>query len=54
MKLFGSTENKITQNENDKTVTHLEMTKAVLDHVSFLSNDYQHDWRVLYAFFPNK
>ena len=32
MKLFGSTENKITKNRNVENVPHLEITEVVLVH----------------------
>ena len=32
MKLFGSTENKITKNRNFENVPHLEITEVVLVH----------------------
>ena len=54
MKLFGSTENKITKDKNGKNVPHLEITKVVLVHCNMLNHDYQQDSRVLYTFVPNK
>ena len=54
MKLLGSTENKITKNKNGENVSHLEITEVVLVHCDIFNNDYQHDSRVLYTFFPNK
>ena len=54
MKLFGSTENKITKNKSGKNLPHLEITKVVLVHCNIISNDYCHDSRVLYAFVPNE
>ena len=41
MKLLGSTENKITNNENRKNVPHLEITKVVLVHCNIVNNNYQ-------------
>ena len=49
MKLLGSTENKITMNENGENVPHLE-----INEVALVNNDYQQDSRVLYTFIPNK
>ena len=43
MKLLGSTKNKITKDENDKNVPHLEITEEVLIHCSIVNIDYQHD-----------
>ena len=54
MKLLGSTENKITKDNNGENVPHLEITKVVLVHCNMVNNDYQHDLQVLYTFFPNK
>ena len=54
MKLFGSTENKITKDKNGENVPHLEITEVVLVHCNIVNNDYQQDSRVLYTFVPNK
>ena len=54
MKLLGTTENKITKNENGENVPHLEITEIALVHCSIVNNDYQQDSRVLYGFVPNK
>ena len=54
MKLLGSAKNKITKDENDENVPHLEITEVVLVHCNIVNNDYQQDSRVLYTFFPNK
>ena len=43
IKLLGSTKNKITKDENDKNVPHLEITEEVLIHCSIVNIDYQHD-----------
>ena len=40
--------------QNGENVAHLEITEVVLVHCNMLSNDYQHDSRVLYTFVPNK
>ena len=48
MKLLGSTESKITKEENVENVTHLEITEVVLFHLNIVNNDYQQDSRVLY------
>ena len=53
MKLFGSTENKITKDKNGENVPHLEITEVVLAHCNIVNNDYQQDSRVLYTFVPN-
>ena len=54
MKQLGSTESKITKDENGENVPHLEITKVVLVHCNIVNNDYQQDLRVLYTFVPNK
>ena len=54
MKLFGSTENKITKDKNGKNEPHLEITEVVLVHYNIVNNDYQQDSRVLFKFVPNK
>ena len=53
MKLLGSTENEITENNNGKNVPHLEITEVVLVYCNFVNNNYQKDSRVLYTFVPN-
>ena len=54
MKLFGSTESKITKDKNGENVPPLEITKLVLVHCNIVNNDYQQDSRMLYTFVPNK
>ena len=54
MKLFGSTESKITKDENGEKVSHLEFTYVVLVHCNTVNMDYQHNLRVLYIFIPQK
>ena len=54
MKLLGSTENKITKDNNGENVPHLEITEVVLAHCNIVNNDFQQDLRVLYIFVPNK
>ena len=54
MKLFGSSESKITKDKNGENVPRLEVVELVLVHCNLVNNDYQHDSRVLYAFVPNK
>ena len=45
---------KKVKNKNGENVPYLEITEAVLVHCITASKDYQHNSRVLYAFFPNK
>ena len=47
-------ENKITKDENDENVPHLEITEVALVHCNIVNNDYQQDSKVLYTFLPNK
>ena len=54
MKLLGSTERKITKDENGENVPYLEITKVVLVHCNIVNNSYQQNPRVLYTFVPNK
>ena len=54
MKLLGSTENKITKDENGENLPYLEITEVVLVNCNIFNNDYQQDSRVLYTFVPNK
>ena len=54
MKLYGSTESKITKNKNGENVPHLEVVKLVLVHCNLVNNDYQQDSRILYTFVSNK
>ena len=54
MKLIGSTKGKITKDENDKDVPHLEITEVVLVHCNIINNNYQQNLRALYTFISNK
>ena len=49
-KLLGSTKSKITKDENDEKVPHVEITEVVLIHCNIVNEDYQQDSRVLYKF----
>ena len=53
MKLLGSTESKITEDENGENVPHLEITEIILVHCNIVNNDYQEDSRVLFTFASN-
>ena len=44
----------IKKDKNDKNVSHLKITEAVLVHCNVFQNDYQQDSRVLYTFVPDK
>ena len=54
MKLLGSTKNKITKEENDENVPHLEIIEVLLVHCNIVDNDYQQDSRVFYTFVLSK
>ena len=54
MKLFGSTKNKITNNENGKDVLSLEITEVILVYCDIVYNYYQHGPRVLNKFGQKK
>ena len=54
VKLLGSTKSKITKDRKGENVPHLEITEVALVKCDMVNNDYQHDSRVLYTFFPNK
>ena len=54
MKIFGSTKNKISKNENGENVPHLEITEVVLVHCNIINNSYQQDSIILHIFTPNK
>ena len=54
MKLLGSSESKITKEENGENVPHLEFAEVVLIHCNIVNNDYLQDLRVLYIFVPHK
>ena len=41
MKLLGSTESKITKDENGENVPYLEITEVVLIYCNIVNNDYQ-------------
>ena len=54
IKLLGSTESKITKDEDGGNVPYLEITEVALIHCYVVNNDYQQDSRILYTFVPNK
>ena len=53
MKLLGSTDEKITKDENGEIVLHLENIVVVLVRFNMVNNKYQRDW-VLSTFVQNK
>ena len=54
MKSLGSTKSKIIKDKNGENLLQLEITEVVLVHCNTVSNNYQQNSRVLYAFAPNK
>ena len=54
MKLFGSTEIKITGAKNGENVPHLEVAELVLVHCNIVDISYQQNSKILYTFVPNK
>ena len=54
MKLLGSTNNKITKDENGKNTHHLERAEIVLLHFNIVINDHQHASSALCTFILNK
>ena len=54
MKLLGSTESKITRDENCENVPYLEITEVLLVYYNIVNNNYQQNSKVLYTFVPNK
>ena len=53
MKLLESITIKVNKDENCENDLHLKLIEVVLVHCNIVDNDYQHDLRVLYTFFPN-
>ena len=53
MKLLESITIMINKDENCENDPHLKLIEVVLVHCNIVDNDYQHDLRVLYTFFPN-
>ena len=54
MKLLGSTESKITGEENGENIPHLEIVELVLIRCNIVNNNYHQKSRILYTFVPNK
>ena len=52
--MLQNTKSKISKDQNDENVPHLEITVVVLIHCIIVNNDYQQDSRVLYLFVPHK
>ena len=52
--LLENTKSKISKDQKDENVPHLEITVVVLIHCIIVNNDYQQDSRVLYLFVHHK
>ena len=47
MRLFGNTENKITKDKNDESISHSEINSIVLINYNIVYNNYQQNSGVL-------
>ena len=54
IKLLGSTQSKITKNENGENAPYLEITEVILIHCNIANNNYQRNSRLLYTFVSSK
>ena len=54
MKLLGSTQSKITKNENGENVPYLEISEVILIHYNIVNNNYRRNSRLLYTFLSSK
>ena len=54
MELFGSTEIKITKDENCENVPYLKITEVISVHCNNVNKSYQQHSAVLHTFVPNK
>ena len=54
MKLLGSTDSKITKDNNGENVPHFEVAELVFLHCNLVNNDHQQHSRILYTFVRNK
>ena len=54
MKVLENTKSKINKDKNGEKVRHLKITEIILAHCNIVTDDYQHDSKVLYTFNPNK
>ena len=52
VKLFRSTESKITKDKDGENVQHFEIMEVVLVHCNIVNTDYQQDSRYLHTFVP--
>ena len=54
MRLLGSTKKVVDKDKNGENVPKLESVEVVLVHCNLFKNGYQHSWKVLLSFVPNK
>ena len=54
MKSLGTTESKMSKDNNGENVPQIEVVELVLVHCNLVNNDYQQDSRILYTFISNK
>ena len=54
MRLLGSTKKDVDKDKDVENVPKLGFAEVVLVHCNLVKNDYQHTWKVLFTFVPNK
>ena len=54
MKVLENTKSKINKDKNGENVHHLKITEIILAHCNIVTDNYQHDSKVLNTFNPNK
>ena len=54
MKVLENTKSKINKDKNGENIHHLKITEIILAHCNIVTDNYQHDSKVLNTFNPNK
>ena len=54
MRLLGSAKSKINKGNNGGNAPYIKIAEVIYVHCNIVSNNYQHNSGVLYAFIPNK
>ena len=54
MKVLENTKSKINKDKNGENVRHLKITEIILAYCNIVTDNYQHDSKVLNKFNPNK
>ena len=54
MKVLENTKSKINKDKNGENVCHLKITEIILAYCNIVTDNYQHDSKVLNKFNPNK